>query len=1254
MTNNPPENNDKIPIINLRLAAETKDQHKSYVLSGSKSIVERLADKFGEGEKAEDKLKDFSERFSCFIDFSTVASSLEGHDTTMTAFLTVIDTQKRFGGQADLLKRYVKVVEPLRDTGRGVFYHPKFFHQPDSLFFHPPHCTKTLWSKGIVKLSNAARTIIKEINEKFPENIDPDQKMYDKITFQMVDEGTYYSQGSFPLTYKEFLAHIDNASYYQDTVENRRHVLHLLYDERLARRNIKNDESLLICLPIVGYSYNNVKFQGLGAVFVYLVGPRDGIDNIKKGKIDEICRELDYLVKNITYYYSFAVAHELSEKMRRFAMRSAVSAIMSRNMSHNLGSHVLTRLRQDALSGNEPFGGNSDTPPAVFDPMQLVIEDATNALGTAGISDDFIRHRIGAAIHYLEWVHDQVPLDPNERPGTPRQEIFAKDMKVLTAYLQQRMDFIAHVCTAAEGSHWTSSACLCHDVMAHFLRQSKVLEYIAASEDLTAAKFKKEGNGKIRLLSPDRNKHGCIKFLMRYQKRGSEEFEEVLNFDTEDGVSVNPTRIPIAFPGGRNGWQAFYVIIESVLRNFAKHSYGEYIKNSPNQKEHPDLEIVIDVIDRDEEIKVWSEDQKDAVPKPAYTVRVYSNVSLIPKKQKINGTTMDLCKILQDKLAKSFINDQGKLKKANWGLAEFRVAAGYLRQAEIMDIGGEVNNTRTEEFDESRMVVAVKSNIVSPRSVTQLYYKKNRSSPAHFYYEFKLLKPQIIAIEIADKCEEVNDRKNEGWRFFTSKDSANLRMFDYYVLDGCTGAGKKIVDAMNRKNGGVDDFPLDTYPGRLFVVVENADGDHWKKYDTSLRKRVCLLDSKDYKKNLIDIYNDEKSKSGDVTPTEQAVQFLQKKWVEHLMKCRTGVKEEKSLTLFQYINDEEDASGAGEGIYVPNTTPFRTTKKNGTQKKIQLLNGKDGYSLVFGRHWGLLERANGNLTDRANDKNRRKELPQGPFLYAESMSGNCSYFSFAQHAFDGEDKHRRDLLQLAEAALMRVVIIDERVQEGFIKVREEKSLIGSAEQQVFIGYLQDTSQKTKGGSSSVFDQKQPTGALVEKTGYVTVTIGVERQTVTGPQICLKRCPKWKYECNTTNNYKDTDFGELWPNEGLFQPDILIIHQGILDKWVDGCQITFDEPDANVDIVAKYNSPKQMEDWPSATKRAKIGLLIDVLKSKVPHVIITSGRGLPNEMPQGVRFLPLSAFADAPQGGVYEKFPLVQQVMSIVESRTNNG
>ena len=1019
-----------------------------------------------------------------------------------------------------------------------------------------------------------------------------------------------------------------------------------------------------------------------------------GKENFNRIELDD--PRVSAVAIRLNLMYRTIGVDDWTEQFRYASVRSAIAAIMSRNMSHNIGSHVLVRLAQESLSGNVTYGrGAPSQSDITFDPMQLVIEDAYKALGRASksrilLDDEFLRHRIGAAIHYLEAVHDQV--DPNAKPGKSKQEAFAQDCRVLVAYVQARMDFIAQICT--ERPNWTISSCLCHDVMAHFFQQSKILEHIAASENLTAARFEYDG----KLLAPPA-KHGRIKFVIRYGKTANG-LKPILNFnETDKKPTVDGSqRIPISFPGGRGGWHAFYVIIEGMIRNAAKHAYGKYAEKYFHHAPPPDLEIVIDVID--------GATIKD---RPGYTVRVYTNVDVDRKAQRSDkeGKLENLSDVLQKKLKTDFTQPDGKLNMKNWGFAEIRSAAGYLQQAEIMDIGSEdqkiVKIRKLMPQNRSRFTLVCSSkirltrrygtahvcrckalwnaikNIRKNRRTRILYFRPSgkikpcryplptsnrRLSNKHnspivpvrvlpqFCYEFNLLKPQIIGLETTDATTFPANaiRLNEGWHVFNDENEnggnkgKHTRSFEFFVIDGRMGTGTKFGQALvkllktsatdlekqNKKDAKVKEEnegnlqKLVHYPGRLFVLYDDKNGIPITNRHAQLR-RICVLED-----------CTELSECYQTKGTEAAAKLLHQKWLEHWLRYRTNTEAGNiQLSIYHYLT-EGDASG-GEATYLPDTTPYQIKdEKDGTdsgKNEFSIVgNGSEKYALVFGRHWGVLQHENNASNVTVRDQGKRPFY--GQCLYAEAMTGGASYFSYAKHEIENGVVNR-NILSLAESALMRVVIIDERVQEQFIK-QTSSVLVGTAEQQVFVGYLNDTTQ-----SGNDFSQKKPhSDADIYKTGYVDVNFAsvAGQNEITSAAIELAR------SLDTSGSIKSkTEF--LWAEKGKFEPDMLIIHQGILDNWANECKIEPKQGEGDDDKgdYARY-CPKDKPD----KKQAQIGILLDELRKAIPFVVITSGRGKPSQVPEGTSFIPLSVFDVAPKSTMYEKFPLVSQILAIVE------
>lgn len=92
---------------------------------------------------------------------------------------------------------------------------------------------------------------------------------------------------------------------------------------------------ITIALPIT--SYIDDQFVGISLLWLHF-NESKAIDSLLKGDLTYLT--LPYL-QNFT---NMVFSQELNELKRKHALRSAVAAIMARNMSHNIGSHVLNSL----------------------------------------------------------------------------------------------------------------------------------------------------------------------------------------------------------------------------------------------------------------------------------------------------------------------------------------------------------------------------------------------------------------------------------------------------------------------------------------------------------------------------------------------------------------------------------------------------------------------------------------------------------------------------------------------------------------------------------------------------------------------------------------------------------------------------------------------------------------------------------------------------------------------------------------------
>jgi oxygen-independent coproporphyrinogen-3 oxidase len=405
--------------------------------------------------------------------------------------------------------------------------------------------------------------------------------------------------------------------------------------------------------------------------------PRLGIGGIELAVDKPLSKEeILGIRRKLLPYFTDRLSMELDKaekhNLYKHALRTAVAAIMARNMSHNIGSHVLARLVSHGIDG------------------------WTKGKGVDEIIDSICTD------------------DDNIKSKEKRKSLvyWSKDVQNLLKYLQQRQDFLAMVST--EWPEWTDVAYLMQDIMRWFFYQKQILDNIAASEGLSSHNYEKENNKDnyekennkdIRFhvfLVPEKLwgwqacsvydrfnqiKNNCVSVKDQEGELGCNSNNNncpscrrvLLYTDEKTGSGRLSDDIQVAVPGGVIGYHAFYVLLENIIRNAAKHSF------EGSSETH--LDVVIEILyDPEEKIGINIKGEK----RPAYLFRIYNNVGkaqndkILLWSKKENG---EIKKGINDYLGTPLIDETGKLKKECWGMAEMKIAAGFLQGRDIEQIG---------------------------------------------------------------------------------------------------------------------------------------------------------------------------------------------------------------------------------------------------------------------------------------------------------------------------------------------------------------------------------------------------------------------------------------------------------------------------------------------------------------------------------------------------------------------------------------
>lgn len=222
-------------------------------------------------------------------------------------------------------------------------------------------------------------------------------------------------------------------------------------------------------------------------------------------------------------------------------------------------------------------------------------------------------------------------------------------------------------------------------------------------------------------------------------------------------------------------------------------------------------------------------------------------------------------------------------------------------------------------------------------------------------------------------------------------------------------------------------------------------------------------------------------------------------------------------------------------------------------------------------------------------------------VYASGLSGSQSCFSqFKRFEADCNVQNKQSMLaRLVENALLRILIIDERVFK-FLSIRP-RSLSKLSRMNVWAVNTNMTQSEESGGEGKTESTKET----------CDVKDGGNHKT----RSCLTvNWDHWK-RVNEDGKGEAAGCQQLLP-AGVF--DVLVIHQGIIDK-----------------VLGNKCTKKQVE------------LMLERLKKVVPYVVITTGRGRPTNTPASARILPFSCverylFQEWP-----EKFLLVNAIMNLL-------
>lgn len=361
------------------------------------------------------------------------------------------------------------------------------------------------------------------------------------------------------------------------------------------------------------------------------------------------------------------------------AIKSSLAAVMSRNMSHNIGSHVLNKLSSAAaindffklgsskrfvkgieIDNDDPSKNrkkfrfpNPELPKNPDDSLRN-LEDI-EAQPKTDISVDEYNKILKDHPDYLERftfstfegekditfegekdIYKLSPYFVDVNNNTTKEEL----ARVFNDYLKKRMDFVADVATSNKAL-LNSNKYLFADIFRGFERNLLLLHNISGKEDKFSYQF-------------------------QFQYDDGEETHNYYECDNDGKPLLNDVGVPIknnnfidpivAVPNDVLGSQAFYIILENIIRNTAKHSGSGNV--------------------------IFTIKVEDLKEDDFYRITVFDNAPHTSIKKLVADRNVSI--------AQEVLDENNQIRTAGWGTIEIKLAACYLSGLDMLEMDNKV------------------------------------------------------------------------------------------------------------------------------------------------------------------------------------------------------------------------------------------------------------------------------------------------------------------------------------------------------------------------------------------------------------------------------------------------------------------------------------------------------------------------------------------------------------------------------------
>ncbi|MBM4305262.1 MAG: hypothetical protein FJ123_00870 [Deltaproteobacteria bacterium] len=789
----------------------------------------------------------------------------------------------------------------------------------------------------------------------------------------------------------------------------------------------------------------------------------------------------------------------LKRNVLRHSIKSAVSSIISRNHSHHIGSHVTPRATVEKIRERLRKLGYR------FNEKQEIK------------CVDLLRSRLDDYIQKKADFMAEIATEPVA--STTRKGL----REVIITFIQNTL-LIDNI-GANEGVNYRSSdGNLSNRLRIHF----------SVGDNLLIVSF--GGGSKCHELNTHKYENCNYPYSGHCGCGPGDDSEHILQMESTLGAEKY-----ISWPGPL-GEFALYCFLENFIRNSIKHNHEKL----QNLSAHPFLDVYINV----KELK--GDDETDEF----YGIEVWDNLT-IPKpsiplcgERRAEREELSLIDFLSSLINQSIVEDDGKLRKVAWGIAEMKIMATLLRGSDdFMSMRRNLRlDIRTDNHGE-RLV-----------------------------YEFRLMKPKEVAIISPEQKpspeKEKEDRGKGVWWFSSVED------YKEHVIRGRSPSSFNFA-VVDKRIFGSDEIRKDLHLFPFRVLAEEGDNNLSTIPGAKLFKRKIAQISK--------------------VSAEEIIRMCWRDWLTEVFRTRYS----QNVSLCLFFQQEKGIEPTKGWVSKANEFKKRTNEPLNlsiitTDEKDRIVPEIDSNNQLFlyDRHfegYGVI---------------RHHKLDKRAIAFHEAFDKSSSDFV----PLFGGSTSDEIIYALAEAAALRVLIIDERISEvSFGRILADDA--GSAKWLYGNGFVRLHAAKFAGI-------------------YIGTHFKVESREVKPLHLEVKdKFPRVCVKISTTSDKQSRGLKAYWcegpcnecRSDQDIRPDILIIHQGVVDGPFK-------------DFISALGGTSFSD---------SLRLFLEKAKESIPFVAIDSGRGIPANLPNDAKFLPFSLIGDYLMKDRFAKFSLVRAIMNLV-------